>query len=87
MLRLARIHGRAPESALWGLEHVSVLQALGCGVHLLQESGVLGGPWLAVVEGNPPVCQLRANMEDKHQLQLRRETTTTAKDLKRSLKL
>lgn len=58
MLRLANIHWRSSESALWGLEHVSVLQALGCGVHLTLESGVLGGPWLAVIEGNPPVCQL-----------------------------
>lgn len=68
MLRLANVHRRSSEAALRGLEHVSVLQALGCGVHLMLESGVLGGPRLAVVEGNPPVCELRANTADKHQL-------------------
>lgn len=65
--RLANIHGGSSEWDFWGLEHVDVLQAFGCGVRLMLESGVLGGPWVGVIERNPPVCQLEANMADKYE--------------------
>lgn len=63
-LRLANIHRGSSEWDLWGLEDVSGLQALGCGVHLMLEGGVLGGPRVAVIDRNPPVCQLEANVSD-----------------------
>lgn len=63
-LRLADVRRGSCEWDLWGLEDVSVLQALGCGVQLMLESGVLGGPRVAVVERSPPVSQLWANVSD-----------------------
>lgn len=49
-LRLANIQRGSSEWDFWGLEHVSVLQAFGCGVQLMLESGVLGGPRVAVIK-------------------------------------
>lgn len=51
--RLADVHGGSPVRDLRGLEQVAVLRVVGSRV--------------AVVERNPLVCQLGANMADKHE--------------------
>lgn len=64
-LRLAGIHWGSSGWEFWGLEHVNVLGAFGCSVHLLLKSSVTGGPWAAVVQRNCPVCQLQPRLKNK----------------------